>query len=55
MLCPGDQVEVYTYGGVVANVLTYAAHRRILAAGALNDAGFTDLDEDPVRWISATD
>lgn len=55
VLCPGDQVEVYTYGGVVAHVLTYAAHRRILAAGALSDAGFTDLDEDPVRWISATD
>ena len=54
VLCPGEQVEVYTYGGVVAHVLTYAAHRRILAAGALNDAGFTDLDEDPVRWISAT-
>lgn len=54
VLCPGDQAEVYTYGGVVAHVLTYAAHRRILAAGALNDAGFTELDEDPVRWISAT-
>jgi hypothetical protein len=54
VLCPGEQVEVYTYGGVVAHVLTYAAHRRILAAGALNDAGFTELDEDPVRWISTT-
>lgn len=53
VVCPGDQAEVYTYGGVVAHILTYAAHRRILAAGALNDAGQTDLDEDPVRWISA--
>jgi hypothetical protein len=52
VLCPGEEVEVYTYGGVVAHVLTYAAHRRILAAGALYDAGVTDLDEDPVRWIS---
>jgi AraC family transcriptional regulator len=53
IVCPGDQVEVYTLGGVVAHVLTYAAHRRILAAGALESAGVTDLDEDPVRWISA--
>ncbi|MGN6598563.1 MAG: helix-turn-helix domain-containing protein [Actinomycetes bacterium] len=53
VLCPGDEVEVYTYGGVVAHVLTYAAHRRILVAGALEDEGITDLDEDPVRWISA--
>jgi AraC family transcriptional regulator len=54
VVCPGDQVEVYTYGAVIAHILTYAAHRRILAASALNDAGHTDLDEDPVRWISAT-
>lgn len=54
VLCPGDTVEAYTYAGVVAHVLTYAAHRRILAAGALNTAGVTDLDEDPIRWISTT-
>ncbi len=54
VLCPGETVEVYTVGGVVAHILTYAAHRRILAAGALYDAGFTELDEDPVRWISDT-
>jgi hypothetical protein len=53
LICPGERVEVYTYAGMVAHVLTYAAHRRTLAAGALNDAGFTELDEDPVRWISA--
>lgn len=50
----GVQVEVYTYGWVIAHILTYAAHRRILAAGAINDAGQTGLDEDPVQWISAT-
>lgn len=54
VVCPGDEVEVYSYGAVIAHILTYAAHRRILAAGALTDAGNTDLDEDPVRWISAT-
>lgn len=52
VLCPGETVEVYTVGGVVAHILTYAAHRRILVAGALYDAGFTEIDEDPVRWIS---
>jgi hypothetical protein len=54
VVCPGDPVEVYTYGGVIAHVFTYAAYRRILAAGALADAGHSDLDEDPIRWISAT-
>lgn len=54
VVCPGEEIEVYTYGGVLAHVLSYAAHRRTLAAGALYDAGFTDLDEDPVRWISAS-
>jgi AraC-like DNA-binding protein len=52
VLCPGEEIEVYTYGGVVAHILTWAAHRRTLAAGALHDAGCTDLDVDPVRWIS---
>ncbi|MEQ4209035.1 AraC family transcriptional regulator [Actinopolymorpha sp. B9G3] len=53
IVCPGDRVEVYTFGAVIAHVLTFAAHRRTLAAGALHDAGFTDLDSgDPIRWIT---
>ncbi|WP_084678598.1 helix-turn-helix domain-containing protein [Actinopolymorpha alba] len=53
IVCPGDQVEVYTFGAVIAHVLTFAAHRRTLVAGALHDAGFTDLDGgDPIRWIT---
>jgi AraC family transcriptional regulator len=53
LVCPGEPVEVYTLGGVIAHVLTFAAHRRTLVAGALHDAGFDDLDGgDPIRWIT---
>src|SRR5262249_26602667 len=51
-VCPGETVEVYTIGAVVAHVLTYAAHRRTLVAGALWDNGIHDLDDDPVRWLT---
>ena len=45
--------EVFTYGGMIAHVLTFAAHRRTLVAGALRDAGITDLGAgDPVRWVA---
>ena len=40
----------FTYGGMVAHVLTYAAHRRTLVAGALHTAGITDLEDDPLAW-----
>jgi AraC family transcriptional regulator len=47
-----DPPEVFTYGGMVAHVLTFAAHRRTLVAGTLLDAGITDLGAgDPMRWI----
>ncbi|MPZ94267.1 MAG: helix-turn-helix domain-containing protein [Propionibacteriales bacterium] len=50
-----DPAEVYTYGGMVAHVLTFAAHRRTLVAGALLDAGITDLGAgDPMRWVAET-
>ena len=48
-----DPPEVFTYGGMVAHVLTFAAHRRLLAQGALEDAGVTDLNGDPMRWVAA--
>lgn len=48
-----DPPEVFTYGGMVAHVLTFAAHRRILVHGALEDAGVTDLNGDPMRWVAA--
>lgn len=53
VICPGETIEVYTYGGMIAHVLTFAAHRRTLVAGALCDAGYDDLDGgDPIRWIA---
>jgi AraC-like DNA-binding protein len=48
-----DPPEVFTYGGMVAHVLTFAAHRRTLVCGALVDAGVTDLGSgDPMRWVA---
>jgi AraC family transcriptional regulator len=54
LLCPGgESVEVYTFGGMVAHVLTFAAHRRTLVAGALHDLGVTDLGAgDPIHWVA---
>ncbi len=50
-----DPPEVFTYGGMVAHVLTFAAHRRTLVCGALADAGVTDLGSgDPMRWVAAS-
>lgn len=49
-----EPAEVYTYGGMIAHVLTFAAHRRVLVAGALHDAGIKDLGNgDPMRWVAA--
>ena len=48
-----DPPEVFTYGGMLAHVLTFAAHRRMLAIGALHSAGITDLGAgDPMRWVA---
>ena len=48
-----DEPEVFTYGGMIAHVLTFAAHRRTLVCGALADAGITDLGSgDPMRWVA---
>ena len=45
--------EVFTYGGMIAHVLTFAAHRRTLVALALDDAGVRDLGwGDPMRWVA---
>ena len=49
-----DPPEVFTYGGMIAHVLTFAAHRRTLVCGAFLDAGITDLGAgDPMRWVAA--
>jgi AraC-like DNA-binding protein len=48
-----DPPEVFTYGGMLAHVLTFGAHRRTLAIGALHSAGITDLGAgDPLRWVA---
>ena len=45
--------EVFTHGGMIAHVLTFAAHRRTLVAGALIDAGIVDLGAgDPRLWVA---
>ena len=48
-----DPPEVFTYAGMIAHVLTFAAHRRTLVCGALVDAGVSDLGAgDPMRWVA---
>ena len=48
-----DPPEVFTYGGMIAHVLTFGAHRRTIVLGALADAGVTDLGAgDPARWVA---
>ena len=48
-----EPAEVFTYGGMIAHVLTFAAHRRTLVAGALADEGIKDLGAgDPMRWVA---
>lgn len=45
--------EVFTYGGLIAHVLTFAAHRRTLVVGALASAGVGDLGYgDPRTWVA---
>jgi AraC family transcriptional regulator len=40
----------FTFSGMIAHVLTYAAYRRTLVSGALHAAGVTDLEDDPLAW-----
>ncbi len=48
-----DPPQVFTYGGMVAHVLTFAAYRRTLAVQALDAAGIGDLGfGDPMRWVA---
>jgi AraC family transcriptional regulator len=48
-----EPAEVFTYGGMIAHVLTFAAHRRTLVALALDHHGITELGwGDPMRWVA---
>jgi AraC family transcriptional regulator len=50
-----DPPQTFTYGGMVAHVLTFSAVRRTLAIGALETAGTDDLDAgDPMRFVGGT-
>ena len=45
--------RVFSYGGMIAHVLTFAAHRRTLVALALGSHGVGDLGwGDPMRWVA---
>jgi AraC family transcriptional regulator len=44
--------RVFSYGGMIAHVLTYAAHRRTLVTGALASAGLPAIDDDPIGWVA---
>lgn len=44
--------EVFSYGGMIAHVLTYAAHRRTLVTGALATAGLPAINDDPIGWVT---
>lgn len=48
-----EPAEVFTYGGMIAHVLTFAAHRRTLVALALGAHGVTELGwGDPMLWVA---
>jgi hypothetical protein len=48
-----DPPEVFTYGGMIAHVLTFAAYNRTLVVQALHEAGVTDLGwGDPMKWVA---
>jgi AraC family transcriptional regulator len=49
-----DPPQVFTYGGMIAHVLTFAAYRRTLAVQALDAVGESDLGwGDPMQWVAA--
>lgn len=48
-----DPPRVFTYGGMVSHVLTFAAFRRSLVVCALHSAGFTALGSgDPMHFVA---
>jgi AraC-like DNA-binding protein len=48
-----EPAEVFTYGGMIAHVLTFAAHRRTLVALAFGRHGVDDLGwGDPMLWVA---
>jgi AraC family transcriptional regulator len=49
-----EPAEVFTYGGMIAHVLTFAAHRRTLVVLAFGRHGVEDLGwGDPMVWVAS--
>jgi AraC family transcriptional regulator len=50
-----DPPQTFSYGGIAAHVLTFAAVRRTMAIGALETAGVADLGSgDPMRYVGGS-
>jgi len=48
-----EEAAVFTYGGMIAHVLTFAAYRRTLVVMALARHGVEELGwGDPMRWVA---
>jgi hypothetical protein len=48
-----EPAHVFTYGGMIAHVVTFAAHRRTLVALALSKHGVDELGwGDPMVWVA---
>ena len=48
-----EPAEVFTYGGMIAHVLTFAAHRRTLVVLACRPGHRSDLGwGDPMTWVA---
>ena len=48
-----DPPEVFTYGGMIAHVLTFAAYNRTLVVQQLGELGIDDLGwGDPMLWVA---
>jgi AraC family transcriptional regulator len=50
-----DPPQTFSYGGVLAHVLTFSAARRTIAIGALERCGVTDLGSgDPMTFVGGS-
>jgi len=46
-----DPPQSFTFGGVIAHVITFSAHRRQVLIGALEELGIEGIDTgDPIEW-----
>ncbi len=50
-----DPPETFVLGSVVAHVLTFSAHRRLLVRHLLRDAGLAVDHGDPIEWLTRRD